>query len=117
MKIFGREPTVVLQSISALLSIVVTFGFSWLTADQQTLVVAFIGAVFGLVNALAVRPWGPGAFIAFVTAGAALLTGYGLEFRPELVGGITAAIPVLLALQARGQVTPVADPAPATHAV
>ena len=32
MKIFGREPTLVLQSISALLSVLVAFGlFVWIT--------------------------------------------------------------------------------------
>lgn len=117
MKIFGREPTVVLQSISALLSIIVTFGVDWLTAEQQVLLVAFIGAAFGLLNALMVQPWAPGAFIAFVTAGAALLTGYGLTLSPELVGAITAAVPVLLALQIRGQVTPTASPAPREYSV
>lgn len=117
MKIFGREPTVVLQSISALLSILVTFQLGWFKPEHEPLVLAFIGAVFGLANAVAVRPWAPGAFIAFVTAGAALLAGYGLDLPPSVVGAITAALPVLLALQTRGQVTPAADPAPAQNTV
>lgn len=119
MKIFGREPTAVLQAISILLSVVVTFGVpdKYLSADTQVLLVAFISAGFGLWNAVATRPWTPAAFVGFASAGAALLTGYGLELRPELVAAITTAIPVLLTLQTRSQVTPVADPAPREFAV
>lgn len=111
MRIFGREPTVILQTVSALLAIVVTFQMEWLTADQQVAIVAFLSAVLGAINAASVRPVAPAAFIAVATTGAALLTGYGLDLRPELVGSITAAVPVLLTLLTRVQVTPIESPA------
>lgn len=110
MKILGREPTLIIQSMSAVLSVIVALGVKNLSAEQASLVIAVITAGFGLVNAIAVRPIAPAAFIAFIGAGAALLAGYGLEVSQELVGSITVATVAVLALLTRGQVTPVADP-------
>lgn len=117
MKIFGREPTLILQAVSALLSIFVAVGMPGLTAEQAALVVAAISAVFGVVNALAVKPVAPAAFIGLVGAVAALVTGYGLEVSQELVGAISASVVTILALLTRVQVTPVRDPRPASDVV
>lgn len=117
MKILGREPTLVLQAISAILSIGVAVGWPGLSAGQATLIVAAISAFFGVVNALAVKPVAPAAFIGLVGAVAALLTGYGLEVSQELVGSISATVVTVLALLTRVQVTPNADPRPASDVV
>jgi hypothetical protein len=117
VKIFGREPTVVLQTVSAVLAVVVAFGFASLTAEQATLITAFLTALIGVVNAVLVRPVAPPAFIAFISSGAALLAGYGLEFSQEQVGSVTVAVLATLTLLARGQVTPVTDPRPAEQVV
>jgi hypothetical protein len=109
MKIFGREPAVVLQAISATLALAVTFGWSWLSTEQAGAIVALISAVFGVATALLVRPVAPAAFTAVVTAGAALLAAYGLELPAEQVGAVQALVTVLLALVTRVQVTPVAS--------
>lgn len=115
MKIFGREPTLVLQAISAALSILVAFGVPNLTAEQAGLMVAAISATFGVINALMVRPVAPTAFVGLVGAVAALTAAYGLEFSQQQVGAVTAATVAVLTLLGRGQVTPVADPDPRTH--
>lgn len=107
-----REPTLIIQALSASLSIVVALGFKSLTAEQASLIIAFITAVFGVVNAIVVRPIAPAAFIAFIGAGAALLAGYGLELSQEFIGAVTTAVVAFLALATRGQVTPVRDPQP-----
>jgi len=51
-----REPTLWLQTISALLAVLVTFGFTGLSATQAALIVAALSAVIGAVNAVVVRP-------------------------------------------------------------
>lgn len=117
MKIFGREPTVILQAVSALLTVLVSFGFASLTAEQSTLIVAFLTALLGVVNAVLTRPIAPAAFVAFVGAGAALLSGYGLSFTQEQIGSVTVAVVVVLTLLTRLQVTPVTDPRPAEQVV
>jgi hypothetical protein len=117
MRIFGREPTVVLQSLSAALSVVVAFGVPGLSAENASLIIAAGAAGIGVVNALAVRPVAPSAFVAAITAGSALLASYGLGLPQEAVGSISAAVPAVLALFVRGQVTPVTDPRPAGDVV
>jgi hypothetical protein len=117
MSVFGREPTAWLQALSALLAVLVTFGWDGLSATQAALIVAALSAGIGVVNALAVRPIAPAAFTGFVAAGAALLTGYGLDLSQELVGSVQVAVVTLLALVLRSQVTPVVDPRPADHSV
>lgn len=110
MKIFGREPTLVLQTISALLSILVAVGIPQLSANQAGLIVAAISAGFGVVNAFLVRPVAPTAFVGLVGAAAALLAAYGLDVSQMVVGSISAATVAVLTLLARAQVTPVVDP-------
>lgn len=117
MKIFGREPTLVLQTVSALLAVLVTFQFSGLSAEQASLIVAALSAVIGVVNAVVVRPIAPAAFSGFVAAGAALLAGYGLDLSQELVGSVQVAVLTVLALVTRVSVTPVADPRPSSDVV
>ena len=106
MKIFDREPTLVIQFVSALLAIGVSFQIPGLSSDQATLIVAALVAVLGVANAVLVRPIAPAAFVGLVGAVAALLAGYGFDLSQELVGSISAAVVVGLALLTRGQVTP-----------
>lgn len=108
------EPTLILQSISALLAFGVTFGLDWLTTDQAGLIVALIAAVFGVVNALHVRPIAPAVFQTLITAGAALLTAYGLRFSPEMVGAFQVLVTAVVAMLTRVQVTPTAAMNPTT---
>jgi len=112
-----REPTLLLQAVSALLAVLVTFQFDGLSAKQAALIVAALSAVIGAVNAVTVRPIAPAAFTGLVAAGAALLTGYGLEFSQELVGSTQVLVVTLLALVTRVSVTPVTDPRPNSDVV
>jgi hypothetical protein len=112
-----REPTVWLNVLSAALTVLVTFGFKGLSPEQSALITAAVGAGIGVVNALVVRPVAPAAFTGFVGALAALLAAYGLHVSQEMVGAVQALVVTVLALQARQQVTPVADPRPAEQVV
>lgn len=116
-RILVREPTLVLNAVSAALVLFVSFQTPLMSADQAPLVVAVVGAVIGLVNGLAVRPWQPAIFVGVITSVAALLTGYGLDLSPEVVGSLVAIVGPALALFMRGQVTPTADPRPAEQVV
>jgi hypothetical protein len=117
MRGFGREPTLVLQTISAALAVLVTFGFSGLSSTQAALIVAALSAIVGAINAALVRPVAPAAFTGLVAALAALVTGYGLDLSQELVGAAQVLVVTVLALVTRVQVTPNADPRPADQVV
>jgi hypothetical protein len=112
MKIFGREPTLVLQAISALLGIGVAVGLPNLTAEQAGMIIAALSAAIGALNALLVRPVAPTAFVGLVGAGAALLAAYGLDVSQPVVGAISSATIAVLTLMARQQVTPNESPDP-----
>lgn len=105
MKIFGREPALIVSTISAVLSLIVTFNVG-LSGEQAGATVAIISALFGAVAAAATRPIAPAAFTAVVAAGAALLAAYGLNVSAETVGATNAVVLAVLALLTRGQVSP-----------
>lgn len=105
MKIFGREPALILAVVSAALSLLVTFQFG-MNAEQAGAIVAVISAVFAAAAAAVTRPIAPSAFTGVVAAGAALLAAYGLEVGPETVGAVNAVVLAVLGLLTRGQVTP-----------
>jgi hypothetical protein len=111
MKVFGREPTLVLQVISAVLSFLVASGFG-LTDTQAALVVAAISAVFGVINAWAVRPIAPAVFTGLVGALAALALGFGFNVSGEFVAGVNGVLLAVLAFLTRAQVTPANDARP-----
>ena len=112
MKIFGREPALIIASVSAGLSLLVTFGFG-LSAEQAGAIVAGISAVFAAVTATVTRPIAPGAFTGLVAAVAALLAAYGLDLSAEKIGAINAVVLAGLALLTRGQVSPSSPSTPA----
>ena len=105
MKIFGREPALIIASISAALSLLVTFQFG-LSAEQAGAIVAVISAVFAAATAAVTRPIAPSAFTGLVAAVAALLAAYGLNVSAETVGATNAVVLAVLGLLARGQVSP-----------
>lgn len=105
MKIFGREPALIVSTVSAILSLVVTFNVG-MSGEQAGAIVAIISASFGAIAAAMTRPIAPTAFTAFVAAGAALLAAYGLDVSAETIGATNAVVLSVLALLARGQVSP-----------
>jgi hypothetical protein len=107
MKFFGREPTLVIQTISAGMAILVAFGMPGLSAGQAALIVAVLNGALGAANALMVRPLAPAAFTGLVAACAALLGAYGFGVPQEAVGAISAGVIAVLVLLTRGQVSPV----------
>ncbi|WP_217235479.1 hypothetical protein [Streptomyces sp. AC555_RSS877] len=113
MKIFGREPALIIATVSAALSLLVTFQFG-LSAEQAGAVVAVISAVFAVATAAVTRPIAPSAFTGLVAAVAALLAAYGLELSAEKVGALNAVVLAGLALMTRGQVSPASPTAPAS---
>jgi hypothetical protein len=114
VKIFGREPTLILQGLTALLTFLVTFGWDGLSTDQAAVIVAVVAAVLTAVNALLVRPVPPTVWTGVITAGASLLAAYGLDFSQERVGTLVMAVTAIMAVLLRQSVTPEGSPSNAT---
>ncbi|MGH3584710.1 MAG: hypothetical protein ACRDQ0_00140 [Pseudonocardia sp.] len=108
MRIFGREPALIIATVSAALSLLVSFGFG-LSAEQAGAIVAVISAVFAAATAVLTRPIAPSAFTGLVAAAVALLAAYGLNVSAETVGALNAVVLAVLGLLTRGQVSPTKD--------
>ena len=110
IKIFGREPALVMAAIGAVLSWIATLEFEWLDAGQSTAVITFLSA--GVI-ALTTRPIAPALFVGTVSAGAALAAAYGLNWSDNAVTALGTIVLTGFALFGiRPQATPKADPAP-----
>lgn len=110
--IFGREPSLWLTSIGALLSLIAGFGLDWLTPAQAIVVVVVLNAVVGAVNAALVRPVAPAAFTYLVSSAFSLVAAYGVHVPQATIAQVNAAVLAVLALVLRGSVTPVPAGAP-----
>lgn len=110
MKIFGKEPTLWISLIGAVLTWLAGFQFDWLTTGQA---VAITSALTGVMIAVTTRPVAPGLFVAAVGSLAALFGEYGLHWSEAAVTGMGAIILAAFALfGVRPQVTPATDQAP-----
>ena len=112
MKIFGREPVVVLNTLSAALGLIVSLGITGLSAEQAGAIVAAVSAILGAIAAAMTRPIAPQAFTAVVAAGAVLVATFGYEVSQGTVGAINTLVLAVLTLLTRAQVTPSNPSAP-----
>lgn len=114
MKIFGREPVVVLNALSAVLGLIVSLAVTPLTAEMAGAIVGVTSAILGAIAAAMTRPIAPQAFTTLVAASAVLVGTFGYEVSQETVGAINLAALAILTLATRGQVTPTPPSAPAS---
>lgn len=110
MKIFGREPALIIGFIGAVLAAIVALNVPWMTAGQAAAVLAVLT---GVVTAATTRPMAPGLFAGLVAAVAALFAQYGLHWSDAMIAAITSIVLAGFALfGVRNQVTPVGDAVP-----
>lgn len=109
IRIFGYEPVVVLNALSAILGLVVSLGFSSLTPDQAGAIVGIVTAILGAVAAAMTRPVAPQAFTTLVAAGATLVATFGYDVSAGTTSAINTAALAILTLLTRGQVSPLAS--------
>jgi hypothetical protein len=108
-KIFGREPTLYIALITALISWGVGFGWEGLTAENAAWISAVINAVAAAAASFLTRPIAPQLFTYGMTTIFGLLASYGLSFSQEMVSSTQFVLLTLLALVTRGEVSPVDD--------
>lgn len=110
MKIFGKEPALIIALIGAVVTWAVSLGLDWLNAGQATAIVTGISAV---IIAFTTRPIAPALFTGAVAAGAAIFAEYNLAVSDEFVTGLGAIILAGFGLfGVRPQVTPASNPVP-----
>jgi hypothetical protein len=110
MKIFGREPALVISVIGSLVTLLAALNIPGVSAGAAAAITTFITAV---IIAFTTRPVAPALFTAVVAAGAALFTEYGLGVSDNIVAAVSAVVLSGFTLFGiRPQVTPAADPKP-----
>jgi hypothetical protein len=108
MKLFGREPALIISAVGTLVTLLVALNIPGLSAGAGAAVTTFISAA---IIAATTRPIAPAVFTAVVAAGAALFAEYGLHLSDGVVAAISSVVLVGFALFGiRPQVTPAADP-------
>jgi hypothetical protein len=108
MKIFGREPALIISAFGAVATLLVSLNLDWLSAGAGAAVTT---AATAAVIAWTTRPVAPALFTAVVSAGAALFAEYGLHVADATVAAISGVVLVGFALFGiRPQATPAADP-------
>ncbi|MGW1463832.1 hypothetical protein ACWCPT_05690 [Streptomyces sp. NPDC002308] len=110
MKIFGREPALWLNSLAAVLGLVVTFNVG-LSAGQAGWLVAGTSAVLGAIAAALTRPIAVQAFTAAVATIASGVGAFGFEVAPTTTAAINGCVLAVLMFITRGQVSPITSPA------
>jgi hypothetical protein len=107
VKIFGREPALVIALVNAVIMFGGTLGFHFLSLDQAGLWVLGVNAVSAAILAWATRPLSPAVFSYALASVIGLAAGYGLQVTPEQVNGLNLLVVPILAFLTRGQVSPV----------
>jgi hypothetical protein len=106
MKIFGREPALILGFIAAAVQSLAAFGLS-VSPGVQTAVNAIAAAVVAVILAVVLHNGAVGAaLMQLATAGMALLVGLGLNWGTDKQGWVMALVAAGIALFTRTQVTP-----------
>lgn len=110
VKIFGREPSVVIGLIESMLAMALSFG--WFDLSQQTvgLIMAVVVAAFGVYSAYVTSETLLAAVVGLAKAAAALGAVYGLSLTDNQTGALIALITMSFSLFQRTQVVPLNDP-------
>lgn len=99
MKIFGREPALILSLLGPLFTVLAALNLPGLNAGQSAALAALVAA--GLM-AWTTRPMTPAIITGVLTAAVALFTEYQIHLSDALVGGITALALALFNFLVRG---------------
>lgn len=113
IRIFGREPGLALNTLSAVLGLLVTFNVG-LTENQAGWIVAGTSAILGAIAAALTRPIAVQAFTTLVATVASAVAAFGYDVAPTTTAAINGALLAVIMFITRGQVSPSKPDAPAT---
>lgn len=111
MKLFGREPALILGLVAVVVKVVSAFVVD-VTADQQAWINAVAAAAVGLILAVMVHDGVGAAVLGLVQATIALAVGFGLDWSADQQAVVMSLVAAVVAMFDRTQVTaPVPAPA------
>lgn len=89
MRLFGREPALIISAIGSLVTVLAALNIPGVTAGAAAAITAFLSA---LIIAFTTRPWAPAMFTGVVAAGASLIAEYGLHVSDGVVAALGGLI-------------------------
>lgn len=105
MKIFGREPALILGFVAAAVQSLAAFGVD-VSPGVQTAVNAIAAAIVAIILAVVLKNGALGAaLMQLASAGMALVVGLGLDWDTTRQGWVMALVAAGIALFTRTQVT------------
>ncbi|MFJ3141746.1 hypothetical protein ACIPJM_04745 [Streptomyces halstedii] len=105
MRIFGREPVVILAAIAVFLKLLAGYGVE-VSETQQTLVNTFLACAVAVASAVVLKDGALyAALLQLSNAGLALFVGFGLNMTTEQQAGWMALVSAVLAVIERRDVT------------
>ncbi|MCX4571534.1 hypothetical protein OOK48_35020 [Streptomyces viridodiastaticus] len=105
MKIFGREPVLLLGFVAVTLKLASAYGWD-VSAEQQAVIMAVLSGVVALVEAVVLRTGAAAAAIVNLAQGVlALFLGFGLEMSAEQQALWMLVVEGAVALMLRREVT------------
>lgn len=105
MKLFGRDPALVLEGVKVLVVLVASF-FPVFSGDMQTAAVVLATAVFGLLTALTTRPPQVAAISEFIQTAGVAVAAYGISISPDKLSALVLFSGVVVTLLQRQQISP-----------
>lgn len=108
-KILGREPTLWIGAITAVVNFLVGFQLDGLSPVQAAWISSFVSAAGALFVALQTRPIAPNVFSYVISVAAGLMGAYGLNMSQEMVTSVQGLVLMLFVLVSRGQVSPIGE--------
>jgi hypothetical protein len=119
IKLFGREPAVILYVINALVAFLATIPAVGLTAESSGWVMTIASGVVALLVAVLTRPWVVSALTGALSTVLAGLASFGLPLTEQQTGTFVLLMSAVLGLLLRANVSPApstSDYPPGTHA-
>ena len=110
--ILKREPAAWLTLIAVVVKLAAAFGLD-VSADQQSAINAVAAAAMGLLVAVLAHDGAGAAVIGLAQAALALALGFGLAWCADRPAVVMAAVPVVVGMWDRTQVTAPVPAAPA----
>lgn len=114
MKIFGREPAVIVGFIEALLALLLSFGLLKFiginTKEEVGIVMAVVSAVLGVYVAYVTSETLLAAVIGLTKAVIALLAMYNLQISLDQTAALLAFITLAITFFQRTQTSPLTNP-------
>ncbi|WP_406078773.1 hypothetical protein OG337_29165 [[Kitasatospora] papulosa] len=96
MRIFGREPVVILGAIAVLLKLLAGYGIQ-VSETQQTLINTFLACAVAVASAVVLKNGALyAALLQLASAGLALFVGFGLDMTTEQQAGWMAFVSAVL---------------------